>query len=211
MQKELLPANADPIQRAAGFATFHHYNQFRKGTGIPFIIHPLEVLKRVAGWGITNVVHPEVWQLALLHDTVEDTDATLEDIKREFGERVADWVRHMTFRDKLPNEDSQAYQAEKSAHLACFAQKPPEVLVVKVADRICNVYDFLAEGTGYAVKYHQRASGLWEALRSQEEAVIATFGGGVWHRIEMDRIRLVEKVDMERVRISHRPMNESRS
>jgi (p)ppGpp synthase/HD superfamily hydrolase len=207
MQKDLLPAFAEPIQRAAGFATFHHYNQFRNGSGIPYIIHPLEVLKRVAGWGITNVVHPEVWQLCLLHDTVEDTDATLEDIEREFGPKVAEWVRHMTFRDKFPNEDSHSYQEEKSAHLACFAQKPVEVLVVKVADRICNVYDFLAEGN-YAVKYHQRASGLWEALRSQEEAVITTFGGGVWHRIEMDRIRLNEKIDMERVRISHRPIHE---
>jgi len=207
MQMDLLPANAEPIQKALGFAAFYHYNQFRKGNALPYLIHPLDVLRRVAGWGITNVVHPEVWQLCLLHDTVEDTDATHEDIVKTFGLKVAEWVRHMTFRAKLPHENSELYQQEKTAHLACFAQKPVEVLVVKVADRICNVYDFLAEGN-YAVKYHQRASGLWEALQRQEEAVKATFGSGVWQKIEQDRIKLTERIDMERVRISHRPIRE---
>jgi len=73
------------IDLAIRFAAVAHKDMVRKGNGQPYIFHPLEVLNLVS----MMTLEDEVLCAAVLHDTVEDTDVTIEDIKREFGERVA--------------------------------------------------------------------------------------------------------------------------
>lgn len=73
------------LKDAVHFAVSAHAGQFRKGTKVPYITHPIEVMGIVAT--ITEDV--DVRAAAVLHDTVEDTEVTEEDIRREFGDRVA--------------------------------------------------------------------------------------------------------------------------
>ena len=80
------------IDRAIMFASHAHRDTFRKGTKQPYVFHPLEVLSLVS----MMTDDDEVLCAAMLHDTIEDTSATLDDIKAEFGERVAKMVGYET-------------------------------------------------------------------------------------------------------------------
>ena len=73
------------LDRAIIFATEAHKGQFRKGTQIPYILHPMEAAAIVS----TMTTDPEVIAGAVLHDVVEDTDTTIEDIQKIFGDRMA--------------------------------------------------------------------------------------------------------------------------
>ena len=77
------------IDRAAKFAEQAHKGAHRKGTRIPYIVHPLETA--LIASMLTN--DEEILAAALLHDTIEDTDVTYEDLKQEFGTRLRIWSR----------------------------------------------------------------------------------------------------------------------
>lgn len=76
------------LDHAIAFATKAHEGQFRKGTQIPYILHPMEAAAIVG----TMTTDDEIIAGAALHDVVEDTDTTLEDVVRLFGERVGSLV-----------------------------------------------------------------------------------------------------------------------
>lgn len=76
---------SERIHKAIMFATLAHKNQTRKGNDIPYIYHPMEVLQILTEMGCKE----DVKIAGVLHDTVEGTDITIEDIEKEFGKRVA--------------------------------------------------------------------------------------------------------------------------
>ncbi|MBR0295082.1 MAG: bifunctional (p)ppGpp synthetase/guanosine-3',5'-bis(diphosphate) 3'-pyrophosphohydrolase [Bacilli bacterium] len=80
------------VDKAIIFATNAHKNTGRRGKSFPYIIHPLEAMSIVA----TMSNNPILLAAAVLHDVVEDTDATIEDIRKEFGEEVASLVEYET-------------------------------------------------------------------------------------------------------------------
>jgi len=84
------------IDRAIEFATLAHRGQVRRYTGEPYIVHPVEVMEIVS----TVSDDSEVLAAALLHDTVEDTPISLQDIRYEFGDRVAGLVDQLTDRSR---------------------------------------------------------------------------------------------------------------
>lgn len=163
------------IDRALDFAYNAHKGIFRKDDITPYIIHPLDVLRKLQTWGWNDDI--VVFQVALLHDVVEDTPVSLETIRENFGEEVANIVNDLTFRDKRDDESSQEYQSEKSEHLTQFKDKPIISLIVKLADRICNIDDFLrSKNIRYALKYYRRASGLFQAVKDRKEEIIQEIG-----------------------------------
>jgi guanosine-3',5'-bis(diphosphate) 3'-pyrophosphohydrolase len=108
-----------------------HSTQFRK-SGEPYITHPLAVAKILAdlGIGATTIA------AALLHDTVEDTDYTLDFVQRDFGQEVAMLVDGVTKLDKLKFGDNT--QAETVRKMVVAMSKDIRVLVIKLADRLHN-------------------------------------------------------------------------
>ena len=82
------PLDTTLVDKAIVFATRAHQGTERRGKGFPYIVHPLEAMAIVAT--ITNA--PDLLAAAVLHDTVEDTDVTLDDLKQEFGEHIANLV-----------------------------------------------------------------------------------------------------------------------
>lgn len=127
---------ADPISRilsAATFAAERHRDQRRKGKDAsPYINHPLALANLLAARGERD---PVLLMAALLHDTVEDTATSFEDIERAFGKEVADIVREVTDDKLLPKAERKRLQIEHAAHLSRRAQ------LVKLADKICNLHD----------------------------------------------------------------------
>jgi len=124
----------DTIRRAYAYAEQHHRSQLRN-SGEPFITHPLGCARICAGLGLdgTAVV------AALLHDTVEDTTATLQDIEGAFGAEIALLVDGVTKLSKIHFESQEEHQAENYRKLIVSMSSDIRVLVVKLADRLHNM------------------------------------------------------------------------
>ena len=132
--RRLLPASAcDAVARAVEFAIRYHGDQ-RRSTGTPYLEHLLEALEvLVRGAGVTD---PDVLCAAVLHDVVEDTPCTVDDVRLRFGDRVADLVGWVT---KPEPEDGVDRKAAKEAYLKGLENAPDDAIAVKLADRASNV------------------------------------------------------------------------
>ncbi|GAB4004727.1 RelA/SpoT family protein [Nocardioides ultimimeridianus] len=120
------------LERAYTTAERLHGDQKRK-SGDPYITHPLAVTTILAGIGMTEAT----LVAALLHDTVEDTEYTLEECRRDFGDEVAQLVDGVTKLDKVVYGDSA--QAETIRKMIVAMSRDIRVLVIKLADRLHNM------------------------------------------------------------------------
>ena len=120
------------IERAYEVAARQHAGQVRK-SGDPFITHPLAVATILAELGMNS----ETLCAALLHDTIEDTDYTLAELRREFGDDVATLVDGVTKLDKV--KYGEAAQAETVRKMVVAMSRDIRVLVIKLADRLHNM------------------------------------------------------------------------
>jgi GTP diphosphokinase / guanosine-3',5'-bis(diphosphate) 3'-diphosphatase len=120
------------IERAYVTAEKHHASQTRK-SGDPYITHPLAVATILADIGMTE----PTLVAALLHDTVEDTPYTLDELRRDFGDEVAALVDGVTKLDKVKYGDSA--QAETIRKMIVAMSRDIRVLVIKLADRLHNM------------------------------------------------------------------------
>ncbi len=125
-------ADVRPIQPAYELAERCHRGQFRR-SGDPYITHPLAVATIIAELGMDV---PTVCA-ALLHDTVEDTTLTLDEVRRDFGEEVAALVDGVTKLDKV--KFGEAAEAETIRKMVVAMARDPKVLILKLADRLHNV------------------------------------------------------------------------
>ncbi len=127
-------ADEDLLNRAYVFSMKAHGSQTR-ASGDPYFLHPLEVA------GILTQLKLDAGTIAtaLLHDTVEDTVATLEDIERLFGKEIARLVDGVTKLSRLELHSEQAKQAENFRKLVLAMSEDIRVLLVKLADRLHNM------------------------------------------------------------------------
>ena len=126
--------NLDSIREAYELADKAHEGQTRK-TGEPYIIHPLAVAYILAELEMDR----EGIIAALLHDVVEDTDYTLEDIKMMFGEEVAFLVDGVTKLSQFHYKDKEDQQLENFRKMFLALAKDIRVVVIKLADRLHNM------------------------------------------------------------------------
>ncbi len=125
------------IDQAIQLAVKHHAGQFRKGTTIPYIVHPFAVAVILAQAGC-----PDEWIAAgILHDTIEDTDLTLQDIERDFGPAVAAIVQGAS----EPEHDTASWEDRKAHTIRYLREEAPlEVRVVTAADKLHNIRSIAA-------------------------------------------------------------------
>jgi GTP diphosphokinase / guanosine-3',5'-bis(diphosphate) 3'-diphosphatase len=127
-------ADLKEIERAYRFAEEHHEGQLRK-SGEPFINHPLAVARILADLGLDTTT----LQAALLHDTVEDTDVTLEDLEREFSPEIARIVDGLTKLESITFRSREQEQAENVRKMIVAMAGDIRVLLIKLADRLHNM------------------------------------------------------------------------
>jgi (p)ppGpp synthase/HD superfamily hydrolase len=145
------------VQRALLFATIAHDEQKRKYTGEPYIVHPIEVAEIVR-----SVAHDdEMIAAALLHDVVEDTSVTIEEITDAFGDDVADLVSDLTDVSK-PEDGNRKFR--KSLDRDHSAQASARAQTVKLADLISNSADILKNDPSFAKVYLHEKALLLEVL-----------------------------------------------
>ena len=139
------------FDKAAQFAIEAHRGTERRGKGFPYIIHPMEAVSIVAN--ITN--DPEMLAAAILHDTVEDTDVTIEQIEELFGPRVARLV-HM---DTAKKGDS--WRARREIQIERFRQADRDSQIVALGDKLSNL-------RAIALDYKSMGDALWSRFHAPE-------------------------------------------
>lgn len=144
-------------QKAKEFAEYHHKLQTRKYTGEPYINHPAAVANIVRSVPHTTEMLAAAW----LHDTVEDTEATLMDVRQKFGDKIADMVDMLTDVSKPSDGNRKARKAIDRAHTA---QASPEAKTIKLADLIDNAHNIIERDPEFAKVYLVEKSALLEVL-----------------------------------------------
>src|SRR5665647_1368700 len=130
------PGDRELIDKAFKIANEAHWNMRRK-SGEPYIIHPISVAKIVnseIGLGAKSIA------VALLHDVVEDTEYSLEDVERDFGPKIASLIDGLTKISGTYNkENSSSLQAENFRKMLLTLSDDLRVILIKIADRLHNM------------------------------------------------------------------------
>ena len=135
------PKDQAYINRAFQYAYDGHNGQNRK-SGEPYITHPLHVALYLCELNFDK----ETIAAALLHDLIEDTDISYDDLKKEFGEEVADIVDGVTKLDKIKYSSNEEAKADAIRKMVIAMSKDIRVLILKLADRLHNIQ---------TIEYHQ--------------------------------------------------------
>lgn len=129
------PLDTSLLDRAIMFAVRAHAGTERRGKGFPYIIHPMEAMEIVS----TMTSDQELLAAAALHDVVEDTPYTEEDIRAEFGDRIASIVaaESDTFQEGVSEEDS--WHSRKRAAIERLAKASLDAKTVALGDKLSNM------------------------------------------------------------------------
>ncbi len=151
------PINTQLLDRAIVFAVRAHAGTERRGKGFPYIVHPLEAMAIVA----TMTQDQELLAAAVLHDTVEDTHVTVEQIRSEFGDRIASLVatESDTFQDDVSEEDS--WHTRKQAAIDRAAHASRDAKMVALGDKLSNM-------RAIARDYAMQGDQLWTLFHAKE-------------------------------------------
>ena len=122
------------LDRAICFAVKAHANTERRGKGFPYIVHPMEAMAIVA----TITSDQELLAAAALHDTVEDTDVTVEQLRQEFGSRVAELVAHESDIE-VEGNSSDTWHVRKQHAIDHLANAPHDAKIVAMGDKLSNM------------------------------------------------------------------------
>lgn len=159
--------------KAAQFASEKHKNQRRKDADAsPYINHPLALANVLATEG--GIDNPDVICAALLHDTIEDTNTTADELSTHFGSKVASIVLEVTDDKSLDKAVRKEEQVRHAPHIS------PEAKLVKLADKICNLRDILASppadwGADRKRAYFDWAARVVNGLRGVDPGLERTF------------------------------------
>ena len=122
------------LDRAITFAVKAHQGMERKGKGFPYIVHPMESVCIVA----TMTNDQELLAAAALHDVIEDTDTTADDLKKEFGERVAMLVEAESD-DKTGGSKAETWHQRKQDTLDRLRNADLDIKIVALGDKLSNM------------------------------------------------------------------------
>ena len=149
--------NTELLDRAIIFAVRAHAGTERRGKGFPYIVHPMEAMEIVA----SMTPDQELLAAAALHDTVEDTDVTVDQIRAEFGDRIADLVAAESdaFVEGVSDEDS--WHTRKQAAIERLAKAPHDAKMVALGDKLSNMR---AIARDYAVQ----GDALWNLFHAKD-------------------------------------------
>jgi len=151
--------DTDLLDRAIIFAVKAHHNTERRGKGFPYIVHPMEAVEIVA----TITPDQELLAAAALHDTVEDTDVTVEQLRAEFGERIANLVASES--DEMPEgvSEEDSWHSRKQAAIDRLASASHDAKIVAMGDKLSNM-------RAIARDYKVKGDALWSIFHVKDKA-----------------------------------------
>lgn len=158
------------LDQAIHFAALAHAKQRRKYDGLPYIVHPINVMVAVGRYGGTEAM----MAAAVLHDVVEDCPVSITTIERRFGLNVSrmvfdltDQYTHLTY-PKLNRERRKALEVERLAFIS------PEAATIKVCDMMDNTSSIVAHDPGFAWTYLREKQRALEVLKPSVAGLLLT-------------------------------------
>ena len=151
------PLDTELLDRAIVFAVRAHAGTERRGKGFPYIVHPMEAVEIVA----TMTPDQELLAAAALHDTVEDTDVTVEQIRAEFGERIASLVASESDTPVQGVSPEESWRIRKQAAIDRLAAASLDAKMVALGDKLSNM-------RAIARDYAMQGDALWNLFRVKE-------------------------------------------
>ena len=151
------PLNTELLDRAIIFAVHAHAGTERRGKGYPYIVHPMEAVEIVA----TMTADQELLAAAALHDTVEDTDVTVEQLRAEFGERIASLVADES--DVMPEgmTEEASWHQRKQAAIDRLSKASYDAKMVALGDKLSNM-------RAIARDYDEIGDALWNRFHTND-------------------------------------------
>ena len=151
------PLNTELLDRAIIFAVHAHAGTERRGKGYPYIVHPMEAVEIVA----TMTADQELLAAAALHDTVEDTEVTVEQIRAEFGERIASLVADES--DLMPEgmTEEASWHQRKQAAIDRLSKASHDAKIVALGDKLSNM-------RAIARDYAEIGDALWNRFHAKD-------------------------------------------
>ena len=156
------------IKAAKDFATLKHEGQFRKYTGEPYIVHPEAVANKVQGLGFNAIMVAAAW----MHDLIEDTNTTRQEIAARFGDSIGWLVFELTNRsiyamDRLPRRDRKLLDAAALSKASGAAQ------TIKVADLIDNSASIIKHDSKFAKVFIREMEYLLDVMTLADQRLVA--------------------------------------
>ena len=155
--------DTDLLDHAIVFAVQAHHNTERRGKGFPYIVHPMEAVEIVS----TITADQELLAAAALHDTIEDTDVTVEQIREVFGERVAELVHAES--DQVNGElfngenEEETWHARKQAAIDRLTAASHDAKIVAMGDKLSNMRAIWRD-------YQIQGDALWNIFHVKDKA-----------------------------------------
>jgi GTP diphosphokinase / guanosine-3',5'-bis(diphosphate) 3'-diphosphatase len=174
---------------ALSFSADKHRSQTRKDAeASPYINHPIQLCVVLSEEG--GIDDPTVLMAALLHDTIEDTQTTYDDLLEHFGAPVADVVMEVTDDKALAKADRKRLQVEHASTISNAAK------LVKLADKICNVRDILKSPPHWwtlerRLEYFEWSKSVVDALRGVHPKLEAIFDAAYAQKPQLAQSALV--------------------
>jgi len=151
--------DTDLLDRAIVFAVQAHHNTERRGKGFPYIIHPMEAVEIVA----TITSDQELLAAAALHDTVEDTHVTVEDIRAAFGDRVAALVHAESDEFVEGVSEADSWHDRKQAAIDRLRNASHDAKIVALGDKLSNMRAIWRD-------YQIQGDDLWQIFHVTDKA-----------------------------------------
>ena len=188
------------LDRAIMFAVQAHHNSERRGKGFPYIVHPMEAVEIVA----TITPDQELLAAAALHDTIEDTDVTVEQLRAECGDRIANLVHAES--DQINGElfngenEEETWHARKQAAIDRLAAAPHDAKIVALGDKLSNMRAIWRD-------YQVKGDELWKIFHCSDKAAHEWHYRGLAASLKelndtfayQEFVRLIDEVFSERV------------
>ena len=157
------PLDTSLLDRAIIFAVKAHAGTERRGKGFPYIVHPMEAVEIVA----TITPDQELLAAAALHDTIEDTDVTEEQLREAFGDRIANLVHAES--DQIDGKlfdgtnEEETWHARKQAAIDRLAKAPHDAKIVAMGDKLSNMRAIWRD-------YQTKGDELWNIFHVKDKA-----------------------------------------
>ena len=163
------PIDTQLLDRAIVFAVRAHAGTERRGKGFPYIVHPMEAVAIVA----TMTSDQELLAAAALHDTVEDTDVTIGQIRQEFGERVASIVEDESDRFIPGVPEEQSWHSRKQAAIDRLSHASREAKMVALGDKLSNMRTLYKD-------YCTIGDEVWQRFNQKDKALHAWYYSSIF-------------------------------
>src|SRR6185369_16598617 len=164
-------------ERAIHFATTKHTGQTRRDAIMPYIVHPMEVMKTLDDWGVKDV---DLLIAAVFHDLIEDTKTSPDEIRNGWGERTLQYVQEVT---RMGVDDATIEEKVNFLRSFQYENKSTPGAILKLADRWCNIKDFKKHdkrewfSAYYALQAYPLCTWFYKNIYKDDENCIANMYG----------------------------------